>query len=136
MCDKWEGGCFVESGEKRAIILLGTKGLGDNTYGPPPSNACEDSQGYHCDPFERQVIFYDVDELGEVAQGSRDPWTVVPYYFWRPEEFYLRDVEGYTCGQVGSMFSDVEGQRVFMIEKGLGGYTNENSAVVHVWSVQ
>ena len=137
MCDKWEGGGFVESGEKRAILLLGTKGLGDNSYGPPPSpDVCEDSQGYHCDPFERQVIFYDVDELGEVAQGSRDAWSVVPYTIWRPEEFYLGDAEGQTCGQVGSMFADTDGQRIFMIEKGFGGYNNENSAVVHIWSVK
>lgn len=30
MCDKWEGGGFVESGQKRAIILLGKKGLGSD----------------------------------------------------------------------------------------------------------
>jgi len=137
MCDKWEGGGFVKSGEKRAIILLGTKGLGDNTYGtpPPPSPACEGDQGYHCDPFERQLIFYDVRELGAVAQGTRDAWTVLPYLTWRPEEFYLGDAEGQTCGQVGSMFSDDESQRVFIIEKGFGGYNNENGAVVHIWSV-
>jgi len=138
MCDKWEGGGFVESGEKRAILLLGIKGLGDNTYGtpPPPTNACEDSQGYHCDPYERQVIFYDVDELGEVAQGTRDAWSVVPYLIWQPEEFYLGDAERQTCGEVGSMFSDIEGNRLFMIEKGFGGHTNENAAIVHIWSVQ
>lgn len=137
MCDKWEGGAFVESGEKRAIILLGIKGLGDNTYGPPPdSNACQDSQGYHCDPFERQIIFYDVDELGEVAGGIRDQWSVVPYTIWRPEEFYLSDSEGQTCGEVGGIAVNTEDQRVFMIEKGFGGHTNENSAVIHVWSVQ
>ncbi len=137
MCDKWEGGGFVESGDKRAILLLGIKGLGDNSYGPPPSpDVCEDSQGYHCDPFERQVIFYDVDELGEVAQGSRDAWTVLPYTIWRPEEFYLGDAEGQTCGQVGGIAIDTGGQRILMIEKGFGGYNNENSAVVHIWSLQ
>jgi len=137
MCDKWEGGGFVESGEKRAIILLGIKGLGDNSYGSPPGpDACQDSQGYHCDPFERQVIFYDVDELGEVARGSRDAWSVVPYATWRPEEFYLGDAAGQTCGEVGGMAVDTAGRRVFMLERGLGGHTNENSAVIHVWTVQ
>lgn len=137
MCDKWEGGGFVESGEKRAIVLAGVKGLGDNTYGAPPSpDSCLDHQGYHCDPFERQVIFYDVDELGQVAGGSRNPWSVVPYVIWQPEVFYLGDNEGHTCGEMGALAVDMNGHRVFMIEKGLGGYTNENSAVVHVWSVQ
>ena len=36
MCDEWTGGAFVESGEKRAIILLGYKGLGGNCYDEPP----------------------------------------------------------------------------------------------------
>jgi len=136
MCDKWEGGCFVESGEKRAILLLGIKGLGVNTYGAPPSGACEDSQGYHCDPYERQVLFYDIDELGASAMGNRDPWSVVPYATWRPEEFYLGDNDGHTCGEVGGMDFDTDHRRIFMIEKGLGGYNNENAAVVHVWTVQ
>ena len=139
MCDKWEGGGFVESGDNRAIILLGYKGLGTNCYDEPPvecNDPCSDSHGYHCQPYERQVIFYDVDELGAVAGGSLDPWSVVPYAIWRPEEFYLRDTEGHTCGEVGGVAVDTGGQRVFMIEKGFGGHTNENSAIVHVWSVE
>ena len=89
-CDKWEGGAFLESGEARTILLLGTKGLGTNVYGEQPDPSfCLDDRGYHCDPFERQVIFYDVDELGAAARGERDAWTVVPYATWRPAEFYL-----------------------------------------------
>jgi len=134
MCDKWEGGGFVESGDRRAVILLGHKGLGANYYGDAPPGACGDSRGYHCDPFERQITFYDVDELGQVAQGVRDPWSVVPYAIWRPQEFLDRDGQGYSCGQTGGLAVDSAGRRVFMIEKGFGGHLNENSAVVHVWS--
>lgn len=133
MCDKWEGGGFIESGQKRAIVLLGIKGLGSNHYGAPPSeDACSIDQGYHCDPYELQVIFYDVDELGEVARGIRDPWTVVPYAIWRPQEFLVVDTDGHTCGEVGGVAVDSRGHRIFMIEKGLG---DNNSAVVHVWTV-
>ncbi|MGA1823817.1 MAG: hypothetical protein ACMUIP_04065 [bacterium] len=35
MCDKWEGGGFLESGNKKAIILIGKKGLGENFYDEP-----------------------------------------------------------------------------------------------------
>jgi hypothetical protein len=133
MCDKWLGGSFVESGQKRAIILLGVKGLGSNRYGQPQSGDCDQYQGYHCDPFERQIIFYDVEELAQVAQGNRDPWTVLPYAIWRPQEFF--NAQGQTCmeeGGVGGMTQDPGGQRIFMIERGLGG---NNAAVVHVWTV-
>ena len=134
-CDKWEGGGFVDNGNRRAIILLGIKGLGRNYYGEPPSpNSCEISKGYHCDPYERQVIFYDVDELGQVARGAQDPWSVVPYIIWRPQEFFLKDAQGHSCGQIGGVAVDPIGQRVFMIEKGFGGHQNENAAVVHIWT--
>jgi hypothetical protein len=134
MCDKWLGGSFVESGEKRAIIFFGVKGLGENGYGQPQNeNACNPYQGYHCDPLERQVIFYDIDELGEAAQGKREAWTVVPYQIWRPEEFYLGDTSGYTCGEPGGMTFDPLTRRLFMVEKGLG---DNNAAVVHVWVIE
>lgn len=66
----------------------------------------------------RQVLFYDPKDLGEAAQGLRNPWEVLPYTIWRPEPFYMRDPVG---------------QRIFMIERGLG---TENAAVVHVWTYQ
>jgi len=135
MCDKWEGGGFVESGANRAILLLGIKGLGSNYYGEPPSGACLDSKGYHCDPYQRQVVFYDVDELGQVALGQRDPWTVVPYAVWIPQEFLLNGSDGVSCGQTGDLTVDAAGKWVFMIEKGFGGHLNENAAAVHIWKL-
>ena len=139
MCDEWTGGSFVEASSKRAIILLGYKGLGSNCYDEPPvecNDPCSDSHGYHCNPYERQVIFYDVEQLGKRALGQQDPWVVLPYEIWRPNEFYLGDSTGHTCADVGGMAFDSDGKRVFMIEKGLGGCNNENAAVVHVWTVQ
>ena len=133
MCDKWLGGSFVEQGDQKAILLYGVKGLGENGYGPPPSeDSCNPYQGYHCDPLERQIIFYDVDELGQAAQGLRDPWTIVPYQIWRPGEFYLGDMDGHTCGETGGMALDTINHRLFIVEKGLG---ENNSAVVHIWMI-
>jgi hypothetical protein len=85
---------------------------------------------------ELLCLFYDIDQLGRSALGRQDPWVVVPYEIWRPNEFYLGDSAGHTCGEVGGMAFDAKGRRVFMIEKGLGEYNNENAAVVHVWSVR
>lgn len=131
-CDKWEGGSFVENGNKRAILIYGVKGLGDNNYGIPPASSCEESRGYYCDPLERQVLFYDVDQIGEIAQGERDPWTVTPYKTWRPSDFFLGDSNGHTCGQAGDMTFDSENNRLYIIEKGCG---DNNSAAVHVYNV-
>ncbi len=134
MCDEWTGGAFVEGGGKRAILLLGIKGLGDNCYDEPPvvcDDPCDDSHGYHCNPYEYQVIFYDVDELGQSALGARDPWTVTPYAVWKPAELYCR---GEACESPGGMTFDQNSGHLFLVERGLGGDTN--AAIVHVWQVQ
>lgn len=134
MCDDWSGGAFVDNGTRRAILLVGYKGLGPNCYDEPPVNChdpCSASHGYHCQPYERQVIFYDVHALGRSAQGRQDPWVVVPYTIWRPAEFYLRSAP---CWNMGGMAFDAQGRRLFVVERGLG--TEEtNAAVVHVWSL-
>lgn len=134
MCDDWSGGAFVDNGTRRAVLLLGYKGLGPNCYDEPPVDChdpCSASHGYHCQPYERQVIFYDVHALGRSAQGRQDPWVVVPYTIWRPTEFYLRSAP---CWNMGGMTFDTRGRRLFMVERGLG--TEEtNAVVVHVWSL-
>jgi hypothetical protein len=133
MCDEWTGGAFVEGTGRRAILLLGHKGLGNNCYDEPPVNChdpCSDDHGYHCQPYERQVIFYDVDALGQTALGQHNPWTVLPYTIWRPTEFYLGPT---TCWNAGGMAFDRENRRLFMVERGLDDDTN--AAVVHVWSL-
>lgn len=133
MCDDWTGGAFVESSSNQAIVLLGYKGLGENCYDEPPVECydpCSQSHGYHCYPYERQVIFYDVEALGRSAQGGQDPWSVLPYTIWRPREFYL---QGNTCWNAGGMSFDPVQARLYIVERGLGGDTN--AAVVHVWEV-
>jgi hypothetical protein len=134
LCDDWTGGAFVDNGTERAVMLLGYKGLGTNCYDEPPvdcNDPCSDDHGYHCNPYERQVIFYDVHALGHSAEGDQDPWVVVPYTIWRPDEFYL---SGNTCWNAGGMAFDAESGRLFMVERGLGE-SEMNATVVHVWSL-
>ena len=134
MCDDWSGGAFVENETASAIMLLGYKGLGPNCYDEPPvtcGDPCSDAHGYHCQPYERQVIFYDVHALGQSARGQQDPWVVLPYAVWRPAEFYLQDAP---CWNVGGMAFDAQSRRLFMVERGLGP-DETNATVVHVWSL-
>ena len=113
----------------------GRKGLGTNHYGLPRNTDCSPYKGYHSDPYERQVIFYDIEELGDVATGKRQPWAVVPYRTWRPTEFYNRDADGYSCSEVGGMAFDRKNRRLFIIEKSLPSYNVDDQAIVHVWQV-
>lgn len=135
MCDEWSGGAFLDTGTRRAIVLAGYKGLGNNCYDEPPvecHDPCSDAHGYHCQPYERQVIFYDVHELGFSAENGQVPWAVVPYAIWRPEEFFLT---GQVCANLGGMAFDSAGSRLFMVERGLGE-GGINAAVVHVWTLE
>jgi len=133
MCDDWSGGVFADNGTRRAIMLLGYKGLGSNCYDEPPvecGDPCSQSHGYHCQPYERQVIFYDVQQLARTALGQQDPWVVLPYAIWRPTEFYLGVAP---CWNMGGMAFDELNRRLYVVERGLG--TDEtNATVVHVWS--
>ena len=148
MCDSWNGGSFIGSQINNAIILLGHKGKTNCYYcdetgadpechvSPPPAECvryCHEDRGYHCGPYERQVIFYDTTELGAAAQGTINPWSIVPYEIWRPSVFYLKG--GNTCADIGGMAYDFKGKYLFMIERGLGGFQAQNAAVVHVWKV-
>lgn len=134
MCDEWMGATFIERGEDSAIVLAGRVGMSSNCYDEPPvvcDDVCDQSHGYHCYPYERRVIFYDVDELGRSALGELEPWTIQPYITWEPEELML-GVE--SCWRLGGMTFDTLNHRLFLIERGLG--TGEmNANVVHVWSV-
>jgi hypothetical protein len=92
---------------------------------------CGDAHGYHCQPYEREIIFYDVHELGQSALGEQDCWVVLPYETWRPDQFFLGESP---CSNVGGMAADADGGRLFMVERGLGGL-DTNAIVVHVWSL-
>ncbi len=115
----------VRSGQ---LCCWGIQGLGSNCYDEPPvqcNDPCSQNHGYHCQPYERQVIFYDVKQIGKTALGQQDPWAVLPYTIWRPSEFYL---DGGTCWNAGGMAYDTQNKRLFMAERGLG--ESEMNAIV------
>ncbi|HEA69599.1 MAG TPA: hypothetical protein ENI07_22725 [Desulfobacterales bacterium] len=43
------------------------------------------------------------NELGQVAKGTRNPWSVTPYTIWRPREFLLGNTQRQTCGETGGL---------------------------------
>jgi hypothetical protein len=146
MCDDWTGADFLQAGDRAAIAIVGLKGSTNCYYcGDPEDDGecgavplagecdfrCGESRGYHCGPYRRQVLLYDTEELGRAAQGEVDPWKVLPYAVWEPEELYLRNP---CCFNMGGMAFDPVGRRMFITERGLGE-GELNAAVVHVWIV-
>ncbi len=94
--DDWAGGAWLTAGDKSAVIFVGTKATGSSWYGfangvvyptdessgqeipevPPwPHN----NRGYWSDGIKAQIIFYDPDDLADVAAGKAKPWDPQPY---------------------------------------------------------
>jgi hypothetical protein len=146
MCDDWTGAAFVQAGERATIAISGLKGATNCYYcgdpvddtecgvNPLPGECditCNEERGYHCGPYRRQVLLYDTGALGQAALGEIDPWSVLPYAIWEPEELFLSNP---CCYNMGGMAFDGANGRVFITERGLGE-GDMNAAVVHVWSV-
>lgn len=146
MCDDWSGAAFLQSGERAAIAIAGLMGTTNCYYcGDPVDDSechgtpllgecdlmCNESRGYHCGPYVRQILLHDTTQLGEAALGERQPWSVLPHAIWQPSDLYLPNP---TCANLGGMEFDLSGGRMFLIERGLGE-GERNPAVVHVWTV-
>ena len=129
--DNWGGGAWVQTAQKRGILIFGRKGLGNNCYGTPEAcggDPCNMYKGYHSYPYEPRILFYDPLELTEVLAGTREPWEVVPYTFYSP----LTEVMHPECAILGSVAFDRERGLIYVTEQEGGP---EGETVVHVWQV-
>ena len=131
--DQWGGGVWVDTTEAGAILIFGLKGLGDNCYGDPgvecPSPACEPNRGYHSDPYEPQVLFYDPAQVLEIVQGGRDPWDIQPYEVFRPTD----EVFDLDCGVLSAVAFDREHSLIYVAEQAAGEW---GDTAIHVWKVR
>src|SRR5262249_19106931 len=57
-CDNWSGAAWVTSTSKSAVLIVGRKALGNTRYGNAQPGDAEQTYGYHCDPYEPQILFY------------------------------------------------------------------------------
>jgi hypothetical protein len=114
-------------------LFFGIKGLGDNCYGIPgedcPESLCASSKGWHSDPYEPQILFYDPNEFIEVAAGNKQPWEVVPYAIYRP----LDEVFNPDCALLNAVAYDPERNLIYVTESNAGPW---GETAVHVWEVR
>ncbi|MFQ6083171.1 MAG: hypothetical protein ACE5WD_07425 [Candidatus Aminicenantia bacterium] len=103
--DEWSGGAWLTAGDKSTVIFVGTKGIGKYWYGfsdgtvwpdeppypdipDPPHN----DRGWWSSRFEAQIIFYNPDDLADVAQGRKKSYEPQPYATLNIDE-YLYNIE-------------------------------------------
>lgn len=129
VCDSANGGAWIAEG-RRGVLIVGRRSLGAPFYGEPRPGDAERGKGWHCDPYEPQVVFYDPDELIEVARGLRKPQAVEPYARFAPTD--LMPNCG-TCDLSGAAY-DRAHRLVYIVQYG-GDPTGEVRPLVHVFQI-
>ncbi|MCP5007917.1 MAG: hypothetical protein GY941_28885 [Planctomycetes bacterium] len=132
-CDRWGGGAWLTDGSKSAVVIAGSKSLGEMYYGPGREFDCSSAKGPHCTPYEPQIIFYDPEDLAAVANGGKNPYKVVPYAIFRPAGF-MWDQCRVDLG--GAAFDRARGL-LYVIQKAAERVTNqyESYPLVHVFKI-
>lgn len=96
--DKWDDGTWISVGDQAAVIVVGRVSLGEVRYGEPLPSDCDQYKGYHGDPYQPTILFYDPADLAASARGEVEPWEVLPYARWNPEAFLFPSCEWYLTG--------------------------------------
>ena len=151
--DSWWGGAWLTSGEKSAVIFVGTKGLGRSWYGfangvvweyncadtvpqtcPDVPEWPYDARGYWAEDYQPQIIFYNPADLIAVANRQNETWQPQPYAnldlsatFFNPE-ISLAD---YKTDLAGAVAYDRERGLLYIIER----LADEYKSVIHVWRI-
>lgn len=130
--DLWNDAVWVKSGDKHAVLFAGHKA---NSYcygeGSACGDPCDASKGYHGYPYAPQLIWYDVSELAQVAQGQRTPDSVVPYSNWTPISKTWGT--GQCSSGYGGVAYDASNQKIYLVE--LAADT-DGAPIVHVLQVK
>ncbi len=130
--DEWSGVAWLAAGDKSAVIVVGTKGFGECWYGNQdgPCLDCED-RGWWSDEFRGLILFYDTNELAEVAAGSKQPWEPQPYAFLDIDEHLFSIESEQQKYHVNAACFDAERGILYVFEGMADGY----KPLIHVWTL-
>jgi hypothetical protein len=133
--DIWSGAMYVSIGGSETLLFAGRKCLSNQSYYCP-------SQGWWCGPnpggtnctsapVEPRLLFYDVDQIGQVAAGAMSYHAIQPYaHLSLPEPFPVRPDPVY--GSYGHTAYDSATQRLYVIQR----YVGPNAEpIVHVFQL-
>lgn len=121
--DSWMGAEYINNGSREAIVIVGVKGLGPSYY----------NYGWFAPPYEYQMLFYDVNELAQVAAGQRTPESVIPYLrLTLPAPLGVTaEVAGFH--PFGPLAYDEARQRIYIVQN----YEGPNATpAIHVYDIQ
>jgi len=151
-CDYWYGGSWISAGPQQSVVISGAKGRGREWYGynngestfnimmnvPTPEEP--EDHGPRQSFAQAMLLFYDPQELLDVAAGSLQTYEPQPYAVLSLEEqFYYpnnHDPEYISAFKgAGGMAVDTDRNLIYLFEKGVTG--DDNSVMlVHMWQVE
>jgi hypothetical protein len=135
-CDDWRSAIWLKAGNKHAVLIVGKKGNQANTcYGQAGAcgDICNSDQGYHCYPYSPAFLWYDVDELADVAQNIKNPADVVPYSTWTPIANSWNST-GCADGYGGAAYDSVN-QVLYVVELVVENRGFDWYPVIHAFSI-
>ena len=95
------------------------------------NDPCINWKGYHGYPYSLKFYWYDVNELGQVAQGQRAASSVVPYSTWTPTSVSWTNGDSWTYGYGGVAY-DSANQKLYVVEI----YADTDDApIIHTFKV-
>ena len=141
--DQWGGGSWLTAGDSSAVVFAGIKGMGDTWYGfydgtvwpdePPYPAPGPGERGWWASSFDGQLVFYDPDELGAVAQDNMQSWEPQPY-----ATLNINDVLYYKPTTelrfIGGVTFDRDNGYLYVAE--IRGDQDNQRPLVHVWRIR
>ena len=151
--DHWWGGAWLTSNGSAAVVLAGTKALGEEWYGfangvvwehdcaesKPPT--CPDvpdwpydNRGFWAENYQAQLIFFDPGQLISVARGEINSWEPQPYAILVLDDYLLvpfLNNDEYKRDLVGAAAYDRVNGFFYLVER----LADEYRSVIHVWKI-
>jgi hypothetical protein len=133
--DEWRDAVWVKAGDRHTVLIVGMKGTG-SCYGEGSacSDPCRSSKGYHSYPYSPRWIWYDVNELAQVAQGQRAADSVIPYSTWTPTS-NTWNTDSCASGYGGVAYDSVN-QKLYVVELYADQVSEyDTGPIIHVFKV-
>lgn len=139
--DEWNGGAWLTSGSKSAVIFAGTKGTGSCWYGfadgtvwpdePPYPPEGEGERGWWSNGFKGQIMFYNPSDLASVAKKTMEPYEPQPYAVMDIDNNLFHIQSGQQKYHTGAVSYDRGGGYLYVMEP----FSDGEKPVIHVWKV-
>lgn len=156
--DRFRGCAWLSKGTKSAVVFTCTRAMGKSWYGfadgtvwdyqcgqegfPPCPQVPPfpyDNRGFWAEDFKPVLLFYDTNDLADVAQGRKKSWEPQPYltidlspYLIDPG-YTKEDLINYKRDFVGSACFDEVHSRLFIIEPLAD---DDGKSIIHVFRLK